>query len=186
MPGLNSVQSLLLVNAVVVFLVLQAPGGAQASVLVKDQTNPGCIAHSNASTFDISKLFAWPVMVNGTGADGKSYTFIWSCKGDIPCDYMDNGDANTVSICQVDKQLGHHFPVGGKPADSMWFANYNWGENDKEYSIMYQVVGDIRISRVKFVVDEKVATPKIEMLGEAPYTEYSFVVTGKQVGQPEY
>ena len=83
----------------------------QASLLPRTQWSHGtldpCVAFGNASAFNITNLFDWPVQIDGVGADNKAYTFLWSCRGDISCGYMGNAtkrqiaSAPKASICQV-------------------------------------------------------------------------------------
>ena len=93
-------------------LVLLVPA-ASASLLPR--TSPigstdadPCVAFANGTrSFNISSLFKWPVSVAGTGADQRPYSFLWSCRGDIPCGYLGNASAAEIaaapnaSVCQA-------------------------------------------------------------------------------------
>lgn len=69
----------------------------------------------------------------------------------------------------------------GSTATALWFADYNFfpadqGGRDSNFTVMY--TDNIRVSRVRFVLDDSVKTPALRFLGEAPYTEYNFEVRG--------
>eukprot|EP01092_Planopodium_desertum_P011214 TRINITY_DN5125_c0_g1_i2.p1 TRINITY_DN5125_c0_g1~~TRINITY_DN5125_c0_g1_i2.p1 ORF type:complete len:101 (+),score=5.28 TRINITY_DN5125_c0_g1_i2:28-303(+) len=55
---------------------------ASASLLIKDKHNP-CRAYGNATTYDITDLFDWPITVSHPGGYNQTYTYWWSCNGNL-------------------------------------------------------------------------------------------------------
>ena len=181
-----------------VLLMLAALRAAESSLLIRDGTNP-CCAYGNGTTFNISNLFAWPVSVEGRGVGGV-YMYEWSCGGqNLPAGCVAQNSRRNPAVCQ----RRHPPPYAGAPyfdagdvPGALWFADFNGGLSaNVTWVIVYPNTptmqthspdgGSIRVSRITFVVDPSVAEPEITMDGEGPYTEYSFTVRGKCIGQPQ-
>mmetsp|Transcript_38095 Transcript_38095/g.74916 ORF Transcript_38095/g.74916 Transcript_38095/m.74916 type:complete len:184 (-) Transcript_38095:145-696(-) len=162
--------------------------GVKASLLVRDKNNP-CVAYGNASTFNITSLFNWPVQVTEGG-----YIYNLDCRGGV----FPNATTVNIAVGQQSSRTGIHYNAG-EVTGALWFAEFNWFRGSSStFQIMYpasqtKVIyppydadGEgIRVSHLTFVVDKTVPKPTIEMLGEKPYTEYNFVIRGKCIGQPD-
>eukprot|EP01092_Planopodium_desertum_P010372 TRINITY_DN45_c0_g1_i1.p1 TRINITY_DN45_c0_g1~~TRINITY_DN45_c0_g1_i1.p1 ORF type:complete len:187 (+),score=7.73 TRINITY_DN45_c0_g1_i1:51-611(+) len=148
-----------------------------ASLLVRDKENP-CRAYGNGTTYDISDLFDWPVKVSWTGSYDQTFTYWWSCNGNLTIAPYEC-DAGT-SICQ---RADNYYDCGDV-APALWLGNFNfYNPNEFQWTIIYPS-DYLRVSYVNFQVDPNVEKPTIQMLGESPFTQYNFLVTGKCIGQP--
>lgn len=162
------------------------------SLLLIDRHNP-CRAYGNASVYDITNLAkTWPILLNGTGIDGREYTYWWSCTGQTgQCQ-----DPN-VAVCQqrIDEPIIQF--NAGNLSPQLWFGQFNgaMSQVNLTWNIVYPNVqsnpslidgSGIRVTTVYFIVDSSIEKPQLTMNGENKFTEYSITVRGKCIGQPAY
>ncbi len=128
--------------------------------------------------------------------DGEKYTYTWDPTKPVPC----AGNAGTyadVAVCQYAPGTGIAYNAGNL-SPSFFRADFNFPVDATEgnWTVTYPdtpvpgqsgIDGEgIRISTFLFVITDDPGPPTIEMVGENPYTEYSFVVKGACIGQPAF
>lgn len=102
------------------------------SLLLIDRHNP-CRAYGNASVYDITNLVkTWPVLLNGTGIDGKEYKYWWSCSGNIgECQDSD------VAVCQQRLDGPTIQFNAGNLSPQLWFGQFNGAISQVNESFVY-------------------------------------------------
>eukprot|EP00759_Apiculatamorpha_spiralis_P010696 PhF_6_TR17434/c0_g1_i1/m.26681 len=149
----------------------------QASILPTNVLQNPCRAQGNATHFDISSAFPWPLRL--TGPTPYNYTYWWDCNGKLtPC-------GPGVAFCQKADII---YDVGS-PKNVIFSGQYYTLQIDKEIDIMYfsrmgdkynngQISDGLRAAHIKIVIDKTV--PKGEyvatLVTEDVFCEYSVTI----------
>ncbi|XP_064400518.1 uncharacterized protein LOC135346725 [Halichondria panicea] len=161
--------SLILVCCICVSLSsLLAPAeGAQCTV----HPDHKCQATCNGTTFDISKIFGYPMNVIG-----KYYSYLLDPCNGVVC--PDAFNTTGVAFCQKADQYYNC----GLIKEPIWLFNYNF--QDIQFTVQYPWGTDWRITEITFIEDKSVEKTTIEFVNEKPNLQYNFLVRGKCIGQP--
>eukprot|EP01089_Gocevia_fonbrunei_P021402 TRINITY_DN830_c0_g1_i1.p1 TRINITY_DN830_c0_g1~~TRINITY_DN830_c0_g1_i1.p1 ORF type:complete len:177 (-),score=29.08 TRINITY_DN830_c0_g1_i1:25-555(-) len=139
---------------------------------LQNDPNNACVAHGNGSTYDISKLFDWPVTIQD---EKTGYTYwVDLCSG-YKCP---GGLGGLTPVCQH----ADMYYACGKSSNAVWLIRGDvptgW------WTILYPSGAQFRSTQISFIPDPSVDPPTIKFTGEEPYEFYNFEIRGKCIGSP--
>ncbi|KAL5473395.1 hypothetical protein EMCRGX_G027873 [Ephydatia muelleri] len=161
-----------LITCIFALLLLLLSKPLEAAQCMPDNENP-CIAMCNGTTFDITKVFDYPVNIT----DSRGYYYLFSpCKG-----YSCPGGEQPITDTAVCQKADQFYTCGRTEKPIVL-----WGLTYEPYIFSFQYPWGVDWRRVRdaMAINPTQTVPTIKFLSEDPLLQYNFEVRGKCIGQP--